>query len=113
VMGFHKGAMGAMNGMRPNGMIDRSSMQSQEVWTGTTYAVAAAMIHVGLKDEGFQTASGIHHAGWHQFGYFFQTPEAWNEKGNYRSLGYMRALSIWNMQWALSIEKKRLKQYMT
>ena len=107
VLGFQNGTMGAMNGMRPDGSIDTSSMQSQEVWTGTTYAVAAAMIHVGLKEEGFRTASGIHHSGWHHFGYFFQTPEGWNCRGNYRSLGYMRALSIWNMQWALEVEQRK------
>ena len=108
VMGFNNGTMGAMNGMRPNGTVDKSSMQSQEVWTGTTYAVAAAMLHVDLIHEGFKTASGIKKFGWDKFGYFFQTPEGWNEFGNYRSLGYMRPLAIWNMQWA--IEQKRLKK---
>ena len=101
VLGFRNGTMGAMNGMRPNGEVDKSSMQSQEVWTGTTYFLAAAMIHVGLKEEGMQTASGISKWGWTENGYFFQTPEGWNELGHYRSLGYMRPLAIWNMQWAL------------
>lgn len=31
----------------------------------------------------------------------FQTPEAYCEKGIYRSLAYMRPLSIWAMQLAL------------
>lgn len=34
--------------------------------------------------------------------YAFQTPEAWTEDGGYRALHYMRPLSIWAMQWALS-----------
>ena len=34
----------------------------------------------------------------------FQTPEAIVANGNFRSLAYMRPLSIWAMQWAL--EKK-------
>jgi non-lysosomal glucosylceramidase len=83
--------MGAMNGMRPDGSIDTSSMQSQEVWTGTTYAVAAAMIHVGLKEEGFRTASGIHHSGWHHFGYFFQIYHLYNSLP--RKYFYVQALS--------------------
>ena len=42
VMGFARGRRGAVNGMRHNtGKVDTSSMQSREVWTGTTYAVAA------------------------------------------------------------------------
>ncbi|VAI88493.1 unnamed protein product [Triticum turgidum subsp. durum] len=36
------------------------------------------------------------------FGYAFQTPEAWTAEGGYRGLHYMRPLSIWAMQWALS-----------
>lgn len=34
--------------------------------------------------------------------YSFQTPEAWNTYDEYRSLGYMRPLAIWAMQWALT-----------
>lgn len=34
--------------------------------------------------------------------YSFQTPEAWNARDEYRALNYMRPLSIWAMQWALS-----------
>ena len=37
--------------------------------------------------------------------YSFQTPEAWNTTGQYRSLCYMRPLAIWAMQWALSKPK--------
>ena len=38
VQQFANGEMGAVNGMRPNGKVDRSGHQSQEVWTGTTFA---------------------------------------------------------------------------
>lgn len=34
--------------------------------------------------------------------YAFQTPEAWDFEGRYRSLTYMRPLAIWAMQWALT-----------
>ena len=102
------------------------------MWTGTTYGLAAAMIHeshlqtevshaysmwsllnqtccliclkIQEKQEllrmGVNTAQGIHDAGWERFGYFFATPEAWEQSGNYRSLGYMRPLAIWAMQYA-------------
>lgn len=39
------------------------------------------------------------------FRYSFQTPEAWNNDDEYRSLCYMRPLAIWAMQWALSKPK--------
>jgi len=196
---------GAVNGMRPNGEIDDCCLQSREVWTGTTYALAAAMLceaheasfsiskseeqqrdtfagMVSVEDDkltldmppssssnsssthgfpcspsvdlsevsllhnessprplgsidtdnrdgkaqgaaatgsdgiefamndsrcltheercelhrmAFVTAQGIHDAGWQTLGYWFATPEGWEASGNYRSLGYMRPLSIW------------------
>jgi len=102
VQRFQSGKMGAVNGMRPDGSIDRTNLQSQEVWTGTVYAVAAAMLQAGLKEEAFQTAWGIYDVTYRQRGYWFCTPEAWDRKGNYRSLTYMRPLSIWAMQWQLA-----------
>lgn len=45
VMSFAKGQMGAVNGMRPEGVPDRSSVQSDEVWVGVVYGLAATMIH--------------------------------------------------------------------
>ena len=36
--------MGAINGMRPDGKKDQTSIQSEEFWTGITYALAATMI---------------------------------------------------------------------
>jgi non-lysosomal glucosylceramidase len=100
VMRHHSGAMGAVNGMRPNGEVDTGDQQSQEVWTGTTYAVAAAMLQEGMEAEAMRTAHGVVKTGWEDMGYWFQMPEAWNRDGNYRALAYMRPLAIWAMQWA-------------
>ncbi|RLM62313.1 non-lysosomal glucosylceramidase-like [Panicum miliaceum] len=104
VMRVKGGVVRAVNGMRPDGSVDASSTQSKEVWPGVTYAVAAAMVHEGMPEAAFRTAKGAHDAAWSKdgFGYAFQTPEAWTEEGGYRSLHYMRPLSIWAMQWALS-----------
>ncbi|KAL5789347.1 hypothetical protein ACOSQ2_004235 [Xanthoceras sorbifolium] len=107
VLKVMNGRQGAINGMLPDGTVDMSSMQSREIWSGVTYAVAATMIHEDMVDMGFQTASGIFEAAWSEngLGYSFQTPEAWNTKGEYRSVCYMRPLAIWAMQWALSKPK--------
>jgi non-lysosomal glucosylceramidase len=115
--------LGAVNGMRPpraadKAQVDNCCIQSREVWTGTTYALAAVMmleashrstLHENITEEernelmdmAFATARGIHDAGWQEFGYWFATPEAWFRNGNYRSMGYMRALCIWAMQFAI------------
>ena len=157
---------GAVNGMRPNGTVDDSCLQSREVWTGTTYGLAAAMLQESFADlklaapasatnlqlraspgqpftamsgatddeelsplqpsasepatttselggpldtlqrrelrtMAFACAQGVHDAGWQRLGYWFATPEAWVANGNYRSLGYMRPLCIWGMQWGV------------
>ena len=107
VQRFNGGLMGAINGMRPNGEVDKTSMQSQEVWTGTTYAVAAAMIQENLCDLGYGTAYGVYHTTYDCTGYWYQTPEAWDTNGNYRAICYMRPLSIWAMQWALDRKWER------
>lgn len=132
--------------MLPDGTVDMTTMQSREIWSGVTYALAATMIQEGLTDTAFKTANGVYEAAWSDNGlgyvrppfsisffllslvsvwndscfessllqrgsvssfdfghrYSFQTPEAWNNNDEYRSLAYMRPLAIWAMQWALS-----------
>lgn len=54
-----------------------------------------------MLEEGLHTAEGCYRTVWEQTGMAFQTPEAYCEKGIYRSLAYMRPLSIWAIQLAL------------
>ena len=86
--------------------IDRTCMQSSEVWTGTTYGVAAAMFQEGLFDEAWQTAYGIFRVTYQDYGYWFQTPEAWDENGGYRAISYMRPLAVWAIEWARLVVPK-------
>jgi non-lysosomal glucosylceramidase len=102
VLRFAQGTMGAVNGMRPNGKIDNSSTQGGEVWTGTTYALAALMIHEGLLGEALQTAEGVYQVTYKHRGYWFRTPEAWTRSGNFRACSYMRPLAIWAIEQALA-----------
>eukprot|EP00090_Calanus_glacialis_P001049 TRINITY_DN10747_c0_g1_i1.p1 TRINITY_DN10747_c0_g1~~TRINITY_DN10747_c0_g1_i1.p1 ORF type:complete len:818 (-),score=118.10 TRINITY_DN10747_c0_g1_i1:399-2852(-) len=101
VMKFCGGNMGAVNGMMVSGDIDRSTVQSEEVWTGVTYGLASLMLCEGMKDEGFKTAEGVYKTVYETIGLGFETPEALYEKKHYRAIGYMRPLSIWAMNIAL------------
>ncbi len=101
VLRFQLGQMGAVNGMRPDGTPDDTCAQSSEVWTGTTYALAAFMIHLGLVEQGLKTAFGVYNMTYKERGYWFRTPEAWTEHGNFRASMYMRPLSIWAIEHAL------------
>lgn len=44
-MKYGNGKLGAVNGMRPNGDIDITSLQSEEMWVGVTDSIAALMIY--------------------------------------------------------------------
>jgi non-lysosomal glucosylceramidase len=100
VRGFADGNMGAVNGTRPDGTVDDSSEQSREVWTGTSYALAAFMLSRGLPDEGWSTAAGVDRV-IRDRGYRFRTPEAYDADGNFRASMYLRPLAIWAIEHAL------------
>ena len=100
VGGVAEGNMGAVNGVLPDGSIDESDLQSEEMWTGVGYALGAAMIQLGMASEGFSVAKGVYTTGYDRFGTGFMTPEAWTADGGHRAIGYLRPLAIWAMQWA-------------
>ena len=58
VMKFADGAMGAVNGIAADGSLVKTNEQVQEVWTGTTFGLAAFMLSDGMKDEGYQDRLG-------------------------------------------------------
>jgi non-lysosomal glucosylceramidase len=98
VMKFAGGNMGAVNGIAPDGSLVKTNEQVQEVWTGTTFGLAALMLSEGMKDEAYKTAQGIYHTTYETKGYWFRTPEAWDITGNYRASMYMRPAAIWAME---------------
>jgi non-lysosomal glucosylceramidase len=97
VMKLSNGEMGALNGIAADGSLILTNEQVHEVWTGTTYGLAALMLSEGMKDEGYKTAQGIYRVTYETKGYWFRTPEAWDETGNYRASMYMRPAAIWAM----------------
>ncbi|WAR00764.1 GBA2-like protein, partial [Mya arenaria] len=101
VMGFADGNMGAINGTRPDGKKDITSCQSEEFWTGVTSSLAAQMVQEDMLEEAFQTLWGNYNVCWEWLGLMFQSPEAYMTSKHFRSLGYMRALAVWAVQWAL------------
>jgi non-lysosomal glucosylceramidase len=98
VMKFGNGEMGAANGMTANGAIIRDNEQAQEVWVGTSFGLASLLLSEGLKDEAYRTAWGIHHVIYESKGYWFRTPEAWDDTGNFRASMYMRPAAVWAME---------------
>ena len=54
-----------------------------------------------MDDRAWQIIEGMYTLLYNKLGLAFQTPEALFKKNVYRSLGYMRPLSIWSIQYAL------------
>ncbi len=50
--------------MHSNGKVDKTCMQSREIWTGVTYVVTPAMIHEGMNEQAFTAAEGVFLASW-------------------------------------------------
>jgi non-lysosomal glucosylceramidase len=90
--------------------VDASNLQSQEVWVGTSYTLAACLLQHGLDEAAWNTARGVVESTWQRLGYWFQTPEAWTRDGNFRSLAYMRPLAIWAMQWEMEQRRSGKKR---
>jgi non-lysosomal glucosylceramidase len=44
VIAFGGGKLGAVNGMTSSGQLETVSMQSEEVWTGVTHALASTLM---------------------------------------------------------------------
>ena len=51
-----------------------------------------------MKDEGYKTAWGVYHVVYETKGYWFRTPEAWDDAGNFRASMYMRPAAVWAME---------------
>lgn len=103
---FGNGQIGAVNGIAPNGELLDQNEQVTEVWTGSTFGLASDMLSEGMRDEAFQTARGVYNVVWRDRGYFFRTPEAYDEDGMYRASMYMRPGAIWSMEYARDLTKK-------
>jgi non-lysosomal glucosylceramidase len=105
--GDGEGDVGAVNGRDADGSAVGKG-QADEVWTGSTYFLAAMMYHWGkvtghenLKEQALKTAYGIYYQTWinEQTAYFFNTPEAWNHANprSYRAQQYQRPRAIWEL----------------
>ena len=62
--------------------------------------LAAFMIGRGLVDEGWETAAGAA-AVTYERGLWFRTPEAYDERADFRASVYLRPLAIWSIEEAL------------
>lgn len=59
-----------------------------------------------MNDKAWVIVEGMYKLLYEKLGLIFQTPEALFNVNVYRSLGYMRGLSIWSIQYALNKKKQ-------
>ncbi|KAL7675122.1 hypothetical protein ACOME3_001391 [Neoechinorhynchus agilis] len=89
--------LGFINGTTATGDIERSSIQSEEVWVGTTFSILSMLIHYGMKDAAINVLERIFRTYYYELGLAFQTPESLSARKKYRHLGYLRPLAIWSI----------------
>lgn len=106
VQQYGDGQQGAVNGMRPDGSIDTSDIQSEEMWTGTAYGLASFMLLRGLDAEAWATAYGVYRVTYETSGLWFRTPEAFDVNNNYRASLYQRPLTVWALETALRVREE-------
>jgi len=71
--------VGAANGYKFNEKkLDKSTVQSEEAWTGTSYALSALMVAERLSpiSDALAAAEGVYRTVWERAGMAFETPEA-------------------------------------
>ncbi len=106
--GDGKGDVGMVNGRNSDGTAITYGQQPGEVWSGTTYFVAAMMYHWGeltndsrLKERALKAAHGAYFQTWlnEETAYFFDTPEAWyaDNPTQFRAQQYQRPRAIWEL----------------
>jgi non-lysosomal glucosylceramidase len=55
-----------------------------------------------MNEKAWKTLEGMYDLLYNKLGLAFQTPEALLKSNTYRSLGYMRPLCIWSIQYAIN-----------
>lgn len=94
---FCNGEFGAANGVRPDGSPENpKATHPLEVWTGINFGLAAFLVQMGMKDEGFKLTQAVVQQIYDN-GLQFRTPEAITAAGTFRASTYLRAMAIWGI----------------
>ncbi len=94
---FHDGTFGAANGVRPDGSPENpKATHPLEVWTGINFGIAAFLVQMGMKDEGFRLTQAVVQQIYDN-GLQFRTPEGITASGTFRASTYLRAMAIWTV----------------
>jgi non-lysosomal glucosylceramidase len=92
---FHNGEFGAANGVRIDGSPENpDATHPLEIWTGINFGIAAFLIQMGMKDEGFRLTQIVVQQIYSN-GLQFRTPEAITTSGTFRACTYLRPMAIW------------------
>jgi non-lysosomal glucosylceramidase len=98
---FGNGTHGVINVMNANGTIDTTSSQTEECWVGTSWGVAAGMIHQGMEAQADDIGQSLLNTIWNTGQYWFRTPEAFRVNLTIpRAFYYMRATAVWAVKHA-------------
>lgn len=100
------GDIGAINCVGEKGELI-GTLQSDEVWTGATYFLAALMYNAGLKEEAMHTAYGVYYTTYEntETAFWFNTPESWRvptmKARPDNPAQYQRPRAVWELLLAI------------
>ncbi|MBU0579869.1 MAG: hypothetical protein KKA19_01725, partial [Candidatus Margulisbacteria bacterium] len=106
---FNQGKYGVVNGRTINNTPVKDE-QGNDVWLGINFMLASHMFCHDLDANAWNILKSIHKI-IYKNGFFFRTPESWDNQGNFMASMYMRAGAIWSVEYALrkrQIEKRTL-----
>lgn len=107
------GDIGAINGVKEDGSF-LGTVQSDEVWTGSSYFLASLMYHAGLKEEALQTAWGVYYTTYENesTAFWFNTPESWRVPSMAprpaRPEQYQRPRAVWELVFEIDDPEARI-----
>jgi len=96
------GDIGAINGVKEDGSL-LGALQSDEVWSGSSYFLASLMYRAGLTNEALQTAWGVYYITYEEpsTAFWFNTPESWRvptmTPRPARPEQYQRPRAVWEL----------------
>jgi non-lysosomal glucosylceramidase len=95
---FGNREFGAADGMGADGQLITNTEQTQEIWVGATFAVAATRLQEGLKDEAYKTAWGIYDVSYKKRGTGSGHRNPGTSRGGIAAPMCMRPAAIWVME---------------
>jgi len=104
--------LGAINGILPNGKIDKTCWQSKNIWPGINYAFCSLAIYEGFTKEALELAQKVHSNFTENILNPWNQPDMFDSKTGKPLFGdhYMRNMAIWAIPLAMTRKNPKVQE---